>query len=301
MSNKHINILVPGGTGGTFLNWSIQFLSNINNECVIITDDQTYSIGKIPNNPLSIKDSHNFKKIHPRVHTFGIYFDSAERMLNNKLITYYTVDAMLDDSIITRYNELISAYQNVTHILFKFDIKHIDYVYSMQARILSKVLPKDIWTHRELAMLSYHKMIYNQLLSENASELASKFSNVIALDFDKYLFSMQDNIRHLMSSLELDIIEERYKQWCDVYNNWQKIIDIKFFEELPKIVDNIVNGISMDLTKYNITYGKECVIFKQLLFNYNMCLQADGIIHMPNNTYEWHALLEPNIYHNIEN
>jgi len=68
---------------------------------------------------------------------------------------------------------------------------------------------------------------------------------------------------------------------------------------MDNIVSDIVNNIAHDLSIYDMTLGKEIVLRKKLLFEYNLSLRDYGVEVMPLNTNEWYKLLEENVYHDL--
>jgi hypothetical protein len=77
------------------------------------------------------------------------------------------------------------------------------------------------------------------------------------------------------------------------------MVGVRFIVDLDLIVDNIVNNVSYDLSMYDMSLGKEIIICKRLLFEYNLTLRMHGILTMPLNTCDWHTLLEENVYHDL--
>ena len=56
----------------------------------------------------------------------------------------------------------------------------------------------------------------------------------------------------------------------------------------------------MDLTRFNLDIVRESTIQHVLIYKHGLTLKSWGLEKFPNNTQDLHLLLEPNIYHEVE-
>lgn len=89
----------------------------------------------------------------------------------------------------------------------------------------------------------------------------------------------------------------QFENWKQVYNKWQKIHDIQLSVDYEKILDAIVTGKSLDMTRYNLNFLKEAFIQHGLIYRYNLNLKNWKLEHFPNDTLQLHQLLEHNIHY----
>ena len=135
-----VGILGPGGCGGTFLDWSIQFLSGSTENLVVIPDrnnreifQQTY-IQSISANPLKGATAHGYKKTHPSDKLLPIVIDiflTSKYLLN----TFYYVDIAEQ----TNHNNIIKTYPTVKFISYNFSHNHADLIFYLQYYLLLKL------------------------------------------------------------------------------------------------------------------------------------------------------------------
>jgi hypothetical protein len=305
--SKFINISVPGGAGGTFLDWSINYLTsaNLTKEYIDSASQLIVLDFPIPHSPLNANDAHRHKKTHPT--GYNAFANIWEMYQQNKwtddIFSVYSVDDMQDEFYL---NNIINNFPNIyKHILFKFEKKHIDIMFGLQyervptvkEKIRRDVVDDQKWVVREKLALYYPKMIKEQL-STNI-KVSTSLSNVHIIDFSVYIDNFFNALIHMLQILEINVIESRIVNWHKIYNQWLLMNDIKFYANLDNIVSDIIHNNKHDMSIYNMTFGKEIIISKKLLFEYNLSLMADGINQMPLNTHDWHNLLEENIYHDL--
>jgi hypothetical protein len=109
-------------------------------------------------------------------------------------------------------------------------------------------------------------------------------------------------IGDVMEYLELTINRDRLSKWNDIYITWQQIqIQIlKFQWNFDHICDSIVNNKFYSLKEYNLTLLQEAAIQHVMLYKYGLNFKIYGLEKFPENTQDLHALLEPNVNHNIQ-
>jgi len=304
-----VGILGPGGCGGTFLDWSIQFLSGSTENLVVVPDrpnrgifQQTH-IQSISNNPLKGATAHGYKKTHPNIDLLPIVIDiflTSKYLLN----TFYYVD----DATQINYNNIIKTYPTVKFISYNFSQNHVDLIFYLQYEKIDNVvrsfntlvgnssLNLSTGELREILSLFYPGCIKGQMLNETLEDA----DNLYKIDFDSVWSNLDIVMFDIFEFLGLSIDKSRYPEWINVYHKWLEKNKTDFFYDLPEIVNCIVNNTSMNLEGYDITFAKEVVIASKLLYNHNLALKFDSVTDLTSNTLQWHSILEENTYHNLE-
>ena len=320
-----VGSLGSGGCGGTFFDWTLHYLAGDsehwtmqcdlnkrepNPEFLTATDAwaRFASRNPVPDTPMLNNTAHGHKKTHPTQHTLSRVLEEFAKHNQDPLQTFYYFDNLEINQLQTIHNYIIKKYPEVKFIPFTFDSHARDVVFCMQleklplimdfyADSLRQQLPdRDPWTLREIFSLAYPKMLHGQ----TTAEVIYPHPNSHSIKFTDFFYQLPDHIVAIFDFLGLTIDQSRWANWLDVYHCYQKNNSIEFFQDLDKIVESIVNNYSLDLTKYNMTFAKEVVIAKELLYNYNYTLKAHGLDRIDTNTQAWHSILEPNSYHKIE-
>lgn len=149
------------------------------------------------------------------------------------------------------------------------------------------------WDKREFIALN-HRPFNNKGLKD-LIDLSKPHFFVNTVDL--YL-NLENILPGLFEYLELEIDETRLEQWKDVYREWSKrrADIISWDENFHVIVDYIVNGHEMDLTRFNLDILREASILHELLYKHNLNIKGYGLEQLPRNTKEIHELLEPNFH-----
>lgn len=149
------------------------------------------------------------------------------------------------------------------------------------------------WDRREFIALN-HRPFNNKAIKNivdikhphffiDTAELYTDFANVVP---------------RLFEFIGDPICEERLEQWGKIYelqkNNLRDCIN--WDQNFQKIVDSIVTGKDMDLSKFKLDMMRESTILHELLYKHNLNLKAYGLDKLPTNTKEIHDLLEPNFH-----
>jgi len=305
-------ILGPGGCGGTFLDWSIQFLSNQKENLVVCLDASRNEVERsliqhVVENPLIDSTAHAYQKTHPNSQSLSNVIDifsASEYPLN----TFYYVEDMKPGQTHTTYNNIVKTYPAIKFISYNFTLAHIDLIFCLQYekingveqrfnnQIGSQISNQTPGEIREILSLFYPRCIKGQTLSEQLVDS----ENLYLINFDDVWGRLDTVIFDIFDFLGLLIDKTRYLQWLTVYQVWIEKNKTDFFNDLPKILDYIVSGKSLDLSNYNMTFAKEVVLASKLLYNYNLALKFNGVNDLRTNTLQWHSILEENVYHNLE-
>ena len=96
--------------------------------------------------------------------------------------------------------------------------------------------------------------------------------------------------------LNLSVMPDRLTIWKSIYDSWRTKHDPYFSRHFDQIIDAIVQGRYMSLTRFNLTFFHEVLIQHALITRHNLNLKTWQLTKFPNNTQEIHKLLEPNIH-----
>jgi len=305
-----VGILGPGGCGGTFLDWSIQYLSGQEENLVVRLDAERNNVKgtltqNIVENPLMDSTAHAHQKTHPNGQSLSdiIEIFSAD---DHQLSTFYYVEDMKPGQTHTSHNNIVKTYPAVKFISYNFTLAHIDLIFWLQYEKINWVeqrynqigsltgnqTPGEI---REIISLFYPKCVKGQTLNEQLVDS----ENLYLINFDDVWARLDTVIFDIFDFLELTIDKTRYLHWVDMYRAWLEKNKTDFFDDLPTILDCIVTGKSLDLGHYNMTFAKEVVLASKLLYNYNLALKFGEADDLRTNTLQWHSILEENVYHNL--
>ena len=106
----------------------------------------------------------------------------------------------------------------------------------------------------------------------------------------------------LFDWLGLTINMSKWDHWSTVYQQWRELHTdrILFVEYFDIIIDSIINGYYLDLSRFKLDIMQEATIHHALIYRHGLTLKTWGLEKFPGNTQELHKLLEPNIYHDVE-
>ena len=103
-------------------------------------------------------------------------------------------------------------------------------------------------------------------------------------------------VREMASHFHLTVCEDRIETWKSVYNIWRSRHDPYFARHFDRIVQAIVDGEYLSLTRFSLNFYKEVLIQRELIVKHNLNLKTWQLDKFPNNTLELHKLLESNIH-----
>jgi hypothetical protein len=310
-----VGILGPGGCGGTFLDWSLHYLSGATEHSVVHCDHNNrsdiikiYQQDPITENPLTNKTAHNHKKTHPNNESLGEVISIFKSFPTDQLYTFYYVDSMGPTQTATTHNDIVNNNPDVLFINYTFTKSDIDKIFCLQVEKIPDILDRmlstgsnlfarDNWSKREVLGLYYPECIAGQTINETITQKSNNF----LIQLDELLNSGPDLIKKIFNFLNLNISKSRWNNWEAVYFKWKRKNNINFFQDLDKIIDDILHNRDVDLDQYNMTFAKEVVIANKLLYNHNLALKSNGVSRIGTTTKAWNELLEENIYHNLSN
>lgn len=313
-------ILGPTGCGGTFLDWSLHYLSGQSENLVIKCgtfkrgEIRTKFIQSITDNPLVRSTAHLHNKSHPNTDSLNEVIKQYSKV-PYPLNTFYYIDSMTRTQTQTYHNSIVNQYPDVKFITYKFKPHHVDWIFCLQYEkvlIMKRQFTREMFIQqinaniketnqmsvgelRELLSLYYPFCIKGQILNE---ELVAADNNYL-LDFDRVCTSMPTVMDEIFEFLKLPISQSRYDQWNKIYSQWLEKNSFKFFLDLAFIVECIVQGKYLDLSEYSMSFAKEVVLASKLLYDHNLSLKFEGIQDLSSNTMQWNRILEPNVYHQL--
>jgi len=305
-----VGILGPGGCGGTFIDWSLLYLSGAGHYLQVPYDPVDRSIVYAPKllgisqDPLSASTAHVHKKTHPNDESLPIVLDHFRRH-PGLLHSFYYVDSMRPDQHATHHNEIVAAHPDVRFITFNFQPHHVHQLFVLQYEKVSNVAQRfseqigmslghlSTGAMREILSLYYPRCIQGQILNEELSQS----QHLYMIDFDSVWCGLDRVLPELFDWLPIACDQSRADAWKIVYRRYQERNQTRFFDCLPEIIANIISGRYQDLGPYNMTFAKEVVIASRLLYDHNLALKFEGIDDLSDNTTQWHDILEPNVYH----
>jgi len=311
---KIFGILTDPDSGGTFLDWTVQFLAGkntfyngrSNKQCwvdlVVSPINGRNAHGHRPcqvGNPWSMNDTLiNLHKI-PTDQFHTIYFHSYIDKKNN-----FTIENNITaiQSMIQQTEKLIVASSfDRPNLLFNSRKKrgtNEDVIDNLLENYLleGNQYKNTNWDLREFLALSFlHRApaeMY-QILNRN-----TEFFRIDTLD----LYCSFDNIiESMFCYLNLPIDSTRISSWTNIYNEWKQIHEksVKWDLNFDKIVEAVVSGKDIELTYYDLDIMQEAAIMQELMTKYNLTIKGHGLEKFPKNTKELHLLLETNFHYEI--
>lgn len=306
-----VGILGPGGCGGTFLDWSLQYLSGQESHWIIQCVPQNRSTilkqgsFKISENPLSAKNAHKHLKTHPNDQSIGDVINFFKSQSGFDLNSFYYVDSMSAGRTQTNHNQIIAQNPEIKFINYNFTNNDVDMIFCLQYEkmgnhtdiIPTSFLELPLWDQRELLSLYYPKLIQGQTTVEKINPM----TNVYQLNFGDMVENLDIEIKNIFQYLGLTIKEIRLESWKQIYIEWKRQNNLDFFKNLGTIIQCILNNSHHDFSQYSMSFAKEVVIASKLLYNHDLSLKSYKKNNLSQNTKQWTELLEPNIYHNLTN
>lgn len=113
--------------------------------------------------------------------------------------------------------------------------------------------------------------------------------------------NLDNTIHDIMKFLNIQINETRFEKWSNIYNEWKKLHTkrVMWCWYYDQIIEYIINGFDMDLTRFDLDIFQEATIQHTMLYKYDLnfkTFELDKFV----NTKQLHSLLEPN-HHPLQN
>lgn len=313
-----VGILGPGGCGGTFLDWTLQYLSGQDKTLFVDCDlglNRSNVVGQACHDlvldPCRERTAHAHTKTHPNENSVDTVIDIFQKHTDFNLHTFYYVDSISQGRTQTEHNRLISKYPDIKFITYNFDEQDIDLIFCFQYEkipIVNNLFEQTIlsnssvplqqlpvWDKRELMSLYYPQTIRGQTTVEKILPVTNNHT----IDFKNVFENLDTVIKNVFQYLNIDIHQDRWEDWKTIYNKWKSLNNLDFYQDINLIVQCILSNTPHDLSQYNMSFAKEIVIASKLLHNHNLALKAYGKSNLSQNTQQWTEILEPNTYHDL--
>ena len=311
-----IAVLTDPTVGGTFLSWTIEYLSG---------KTQYFSVRNqanidLPNDPMTEKNAHKFKVNRVRKFEECVELLSMLQKSDQKECIYLhtlrqdtkpAVDAICQQAekiiVLTTppiYTLYTCSYNNRTESQPAFcsekeltDPEEIlsDFIYyffkDSKQRWDSNRLTQ-IWDQREFIALNFRPL---QQQDNILTHMNAQKCHIITTP-DMYT-NFENSVRELFDYIEITIDESRFPHWVTVYNKWKKIHNqrTKFIWYFDTIVQGILKGTDFDLTCFNLDIKQEAAIQHALIYQHGLNFKTWQLIQFTN-TKQLHDLLEPNMH-----
>lgn len=325
-------MITDPGVGGTFLTWSLEWLSGADNYFFVESNEFT----PLPDNPLTDINAHKFRPNQPKNLTqlktcysrleltptsrkHFVYFHNLEHEDRS-----YSPDSSLDqiatNIAFAKSKKCIVLKLPASALLYKVSQRgrglnykfnslqknktfeeqnenFIDFFYAAAKKNWRDVLHlTEIWDQREFLALNLRP--FDQVAFDHTHFAGRQYFLLDAVDC--YL-TFEYTVYSLFDYLDTDIDQTRWHQWLSVYRQWQKlhVPRLKFAWYFQDIINAIVRGDNIDLDQFNLDLYQEAVIQHALIYQHNLNLKTYNLKKF-HSTAQLHDLLEPNIHHTLE-
>jgi hypothetical protein len=319
-----IAVLTDPAVGGTFLTWSLHYLAGHEKYYHAVSNSWV----SVSNNPLTGKNSHGFKPNQPLTSdTFDLIHSALVNTPTDNFHTIYFHN--FRGSTVSADNILKKAISNIAcdrTVVLSLADEHRLYTRSYKMR--ADIVPswhnplKTITTDKEAfddfisyffqdSLVEWNKLSLTEIWDQReflALNLptANNMSIVPNIDLsqENYVLDTMElwntfdiTADNLFNYLGVTINEDRRASWNIVYNQWRKVhynrmLFVWYFE---KIIDYIIKGNDLDLTRFNLDIVQEASIQHELIYNHNLNLKTWQLTKFTN-TKQLHQLLEPNLH-----
>lgn len=322
---SRLAVITDIAVGGTFLTWSILWLSGQNEYFSTKENKQLNLIA----NPLTNQNSHQFLVNQAR-DPLGIQQILNSLPTDNKLHHLYfhilrnKQEYQETDSIDLTKQGIELSVQNCEKIIVVNNHKE----YSLyNCSFKQRSAPFDFYNgskvinDNELALENFINYFFQKSLDKwgKLTEVWDK-REFLALNFNprqklylrdchKFDFnffelpahalwlSLDIYIKDILDYCNLTLDHSRFDHWHQIYNKWKKLHQdrIQFCWYFDTIVNNIVDNRDMDLTKFDLDIVREAAIQHELIYTHNLNFKTWQLEKFVN-TKQLHNLLEPNTH-----
>jgi len=292
-------------SGVTFLDWSYHFLKG---------NDTFWHLKKgwqpLPQDPLIKINAHAHAKNHPgEYHLWHEFVEMAkiEKQKNRKDISFYPyrINLMKPIEWVDHINRLAS--NGVRVFIIK---KTMEFPYASERTGLSEQddiesfllenpeIEKGTSKNRLRELSSLRIIAQQKKWIENIDLAFESLSDSVVVINDKdYINQTEDCVKKVFGQLDLQIDPQRLIQWRPIKDRWSELYwaGLKFYKDLPKIINCIADGVDYDLATYDIGFFQESLIMAYLMKQKGkrLVIPSDNF---PKNTKELHYSIKN---HNI--
>jgi hypothetical protein len=322
-----ILILADPCIGGTFLSWSLHYLSGHEN----FFNAQNNQWTSLPCNPIQHINAHGFKANQPdciddvlsiteklsqtptdKVHT--MYFHNLREQRNQstchdqvhapttdiishiqdkfqKIILLDGVDPLYHVSYEPRYLTAKLCDPSVYNL--NADDQHedfINYFFGESLHLWQSFNLNDVWDRREFLALNIRPTKIVKIKPNFDLTTQHFYLNT----FDLHT-TFDQTIQYLYKFLGIEICAFRLPMWIKIYADWKKFHyqRLMFCWYFDQIVNYIINGYYMDLSRFNLDIMQEACIQHHLIYQHDLNLKTFNLKKFYN-TQQLHQLLEKN-------
>lgn len=319
VDNKLFAITCSGAFGGTFLDWSIHWLSGGN---------KFYNIdsgwGNLRSDPLSLINAHNHQKNHPMGYeeTLTAIQDLKKLQTDNILSVFPSPLPRLKEDYVKLWDFLIENLIPVIYIKlttpiiyntkirsFETKLRTFNSAEEMHEQFLQKYFKKnyDYWKN----ILNMHSISDRREFialnvrpheCDDPTDAADFSKSHFYLDAQELWYNGEDVLTRIMKYLDIKIQNQRLVSWLPIYKQWQhkQLNILKFSWNLDHICESIVKNYYYDLREYDLDIWEEAIIQHEMIYKYGLNFKTWQLEKFPDNTQELNKLLEPNTVHQIK-
>jgi hypothetical protein len=189
--------------------------------------------------------------------------------------------------------ELSSKLSNPGVKNHSFEEQHLDFIeyfFKDNQTLWTEMGLTNIWDHREFLALNMRPKIRPKIKPLIDQSIQHHYIDT----FDFYnIFDL--NIDCLFDYLNVKLDQTKKSHWQIVYQKWRKlhVNRMQFAWYFDNIIDSIINGHALDLTRFNLDIVQEACIQHSLIYHHNLNLKTWQLNKFINTT-QLHQLLEPN-------
>lgn len=319
-----IAVLTDPTCGGTFLTWSLYYLSG-QTEYYSVTRQQKISL---VSDPVTATNAHGFRPNQP---------NTSEQFINHINALSSRPSDEFNLMYFHNFNDCNHQPGGSTSSAIDTTRKHFEKIvrlsiapqnslyqcsYNKRALAHNPQTGQLFSTHQEQHqhfIKTYFEQSQETWAQQGLSEFWDQreflalntrpFTTVNIVDvhdfaFDHYYLDSMDlwtqfdlTVIKLFKYLELGIDLSRWDHWLEVYTKWKKIHyqRIRFAMYFDTIIQYILQGKSMDLESFDLDIVQESAIQHILIYNHNLNLKTWQLTKFLN-TQQLHALLETNTH-----
>lgn len=318
--------------GGTFLDWSIHFLSGKTH----YYSSQLKQHIPLTLNPIASKNAHNHLKNHPdgaeltklnleqcdtstglySVYTHPIHLRKIAAK-NNIKFSKENFSSILKHRDADTSNLFSVCNQYSSKLIHLAGESHIPLYLSTSNRNNFSIVSGKVQSSDELTDQHDQFFFYNSIDQWSSNNLTNIWDireqralNArplraireyqipyphLRIDCRELWHNGVDVINRIMSYLELPIDQQRLSIWKKIYSKWAKVHHqpLSFNYNCQHIVNATINNWNYAI---DLTFDQEVIIQHFLIYAHNLNLKTWQLTKFPSNTQDLHKLLETNIH-----
>ena len=168
----------------------------------------------------------------------------------------------------------------------------IDFFFKDSLDIWQSLNLTEVWDKREFLALNLKPFEWTSIMQCHNFDF-----DFYDLSADVCWLTLDQSIIDVLRYCNIQIDQSKFEQWRSVYSRWKRLHTdrIHFCKSFNSIVDAILNGDDIDLAEFNLDIVREAAIQHQLIYKYNLNLKTWQLTKFTN-TKQLHNLLEPNIH-----